>query len=500
MSRTDNLSTRQSFLSHAFIYGFGALLLQSASIVLLPLYLNYLEPADYGILEVLTRLGDFVVIGLMANGFRMAALTFYQQATSPREQQQIAATILTALFATIALGIALVFGFADFLMKLLAIDNHQLFTLGVCTVLLEALTMIPLVLMQARLQSLRYVVTIISIFLFRVLLTITLVAWAELGIWGIFYARISTAVIFGTILNLLELLRSSFVPSWRDLKSVFRFALPFLPGGILAFFINNGDRFYLVKYWGDHAVGIYALAYKASTFITMLAVIPLYQVWSAKMYHVARQPDAAQVFGRVYQGLATLFLVVALFTCLFARETIILFGGTRYLACLGQLPILALAAFFLMSSDLFDAGIYIQRKTWVKPLILLASATAILVAYYLLIPRYGGYGAAIATVIGMFVQMTVTWLVSQRIFYVHYEFSRIGASLAVAIGLYLTGLLVMDWGWSGLMLRVGCWLGFLGFLWFASTSTERNFLITNLMRMQADFGLKRMRLKWFSKS
>ncbi len=53
----------RSFLKHAAVYGFGTLLLQAASVVLLPLYTRYLTPADYGTLEILNRVGQ--VLGIV---------------------------------------------------------------------------------------------------------------------------------------------------------------------------------------------------------------------------------------------------------------------------------------------------------------------------------------------------------------------------------------------------------------------------------------------------
>ena len=46
------------FLRHAAVYGVAAALVQAAGFLLLPMYLRCLGPADYGVLEVVTRFAE----------------------------------------------------------------------------------------------------------------------------------------------------------------------------------------------------------------------------------------------------------------------------------------------------------------------------------------------------------------------------------------------------------------------------------------------------------
>src|SRR5262249_31142827 len=58
----------QAFLKHAAVYGAANLLLQAAGFVLLPLYTRCLGPRDFGVLEVLGRLGETVSACLLIGG------------------------------------------------------------------------------------------------------------------------------------------------------------------------------------------------------------------------------------------------------------------------------------------------------------------------------------------------------------------------------------------------------------------------------------------------
>ena len=55
----------KSFAGQTAIYGIGELLPRAIGLVLLPLYANFLEPADYGLLAVLDMIG--VYFGIVVN-------------------------------------------------------------------------------------------------------------------------------------------------------------------------------------------------------------------------------------------------------------------------------------------------------------------------------------------------------------------------------------------------------------------------------------------------
>src|SRR3954466_14751606 len=87
----------RTFLRHAAVYGLGTLLIHAGSLVLLPIYLRCLSPAEYGILEVVNRLAETVGTCLLFAGFKQALFTFYQQATSEIDRRRV----VTGTFALV---------------------------------------------------------------------------------------------------------------------------------------------------------------------------------------------------------------------------------------------------------------------------------------------------------------------------------------------------------------------------------------------------------------
>ncbi len=428
-------SKGKSFLTHAAVYGIGLFVLRAASVVLLPLYTNYLSPAEFGMLEILNRIGEVVVICLTVNGIRMAVLTFYSQAQEEREREQIAVSVsLFLLLVMLGCG-TLAACFSGFLAPLVGIDNPTLLVFGVVTVLIEAFTIMPLAFMQARLQSVRYVCTALTICVCRIGLAVIAVAVLGWGIWGVLASSAVTSSVIGGVLTLRECLKGSFRFNFRRFMEIARFAAPFVPGGLCFFVLHSGDRFFLVRSVGTEELGLYALGYKLAVAVGMFSSSPFHMVWSARMYDTFEEPNAPTTVGRIYARILAAFLFVGLGLCILQHELITILGSREYAGATAFIGPLVLACFFAKAADLMDSAFYVKRRTGLKPWIALASMLVMLTLYALLIPQFGALGAAYATLGGFVFHAATTYVVSQRVFVVRHEFFRIAGMLALAVAL-----------------------------------------------------------------
>ncbi len=460
-----------SFLKHAAVYGIGTIVLQAASIVLLPLYTNYLTPAEYGVMEILNRIGDVLVICLMVNGIRMATLTFYRQAEDPQQRRRIAATVTLFLVLFLIGCELLVLVFAGHLSSFLGVDDPRLLAFGIFAVLLQATTVIPLVLMQARLESGFYVLATVGTFFCRVVLAVLAVAVLGWGIWGVLGATAASSLIFGVVLTVRELSRGSFRPDLAKLREVVRYALPFVPGGLCFFVLHNGDRFFLVKCVSDDELGLYALGYKLAAVVSTLSIVPLYKVWSARMYDAFKAPDAPAVVGRVFSGILGAYLFMGMGLCLFQHEVLAVLGSEAFAPATAFVRPLVLAYFFMAAADLMDAAFYVCRRTGRKPWIAAASTATMFALYAWLIPQYGAMGAALATLFGFLFHAAMTFAVSQRVFRVQYEPFRLAMMLSLAIVLTLASPLVGS-GLAGFIGKSALWAAWPVVLWSWGIITE----------------------------
>jgi O-antigen/teichoic acid export membrane protein len=437
----------RSFLKHAAFYGLATFLVQAGGFVLLPIYLRCLTPYEYGVLEVVGRLAETVGTCLLFGGFRQALMTFYQQAGSDGERRQVVSATFLLVVGSCLAGGASAMLFSPSLGAWLTHDlNHDggapapfLLRLAVLGILLEPLCLIPLALMQARAESSGYSVVVVGQFLVRVGLCILLVRYLHWGVTGTLTATAATGALFGLALSVRELSRGAAWPSFRQQRALLAFSLPMLPGGLCFFVLHHGDRFFLLHYCSTSEVGLYGLGYKLAMVVSAFSVAPLYMVWSARMYAVAEQTGAGDVFGRVFTRILAAYLYAGLGLCLYAEEVVVFLGGANYRAAAWIIAPVVFACFFQSASSLMDAGFYVRRRTGVKLALTFATTAVMLILYRALIPSWGGHGAALATLGGFAFLAGVTYLVTQRMFPVRYEWARLAKLVALATGLWLLG-------------------------------------------------------------
>jgi O-antigen/teichoic acid export membrane protein len=309
----------------------------------------------------------------------------------------------------------------------------------------------PLALIQSRVHSGSYLLISVSQFLVRVGLCFLLVGWFGLGAWGVLAATVSTSAVYGVALSGRELLRSAAWPTRAHLQALLHFALPFLPGGIGFLVMQHGDRFFLLKSCGEEEVAVYGLGYKLALGVGMFSLGPLYMVWSSTMYKAARSPDAPAVFGRAFSRILAAYVSVGLCLCMFKDEIVTVLGGAPYAHAAQIVGVVVAAGFFQTAAALMDAGFYVARRSGLKVGITLSATLVMSILYCVLIPPYGSMGAALATLGGFVFLAMLTWVVSQRIFSVRYEWPRLLLLLGIAGGCWLLSRYVpTTWAWSPL--------------------------------------------------
>jgi O-antigen/teichoic acid export membrane protein len=482
---------KRSFLRHALLYGLSSALVQAGGVVLVPLYTRCLTPEDFGAMEVVGRCAEMAGTLLLIGGLRQGLLTFYQQGKSDAERDRVFRATLILLLGVCVLGGALFMAMAGPVCGLFQKGDGPavgagLLRLAVLAVLLEPLTLMPMALLQARLQSAAFVAVTASQFVVRVAVCVVLVVWLRWGAAGVYTASALTGGAYGVVLCLRELLRGGAWPTLRHLGGLLRFALPMLPVGLCFFILQYGDRFFLLRGYGPAAVGVYGLGYKVALAVSTFSLAPLYMVWNARMFKAAEAPDAPQVFGRMFTRILAAYLLVGLAACLFRDEAAAVLGGARYAGASSIVAPVVLAGLFQAAASLMDAGFYVRRRTGPKLWVTLAATAVILVLYAVLIPAYGAMGAALATVAGFAFLALGTYWATQRIFRVEYEWGRLIDLVGLAAGLYMASRFLPPVWWS-VAVRAGLWLLWPALVWACGlpSEEERAYVLAAVARVLA---------------
>jgi O-antigen/teichoic acid export membrane protein len=470
----------RGWVKHFLVYGSGVVLMNALPVLLVPIYTHAITPAEYGVMELLNRTQELILV-FFSLGLRSTLLTLYQIEEGDTQRQR--ALYSTAILLLIVLTLMLTAAMILFKEPI----SHLLFQRGgyagyVVLILVatyfETLFQIAALYLQSELKSTTYVFTFVARALFSILVNLALVTWLKLGLNGVLSAML-IHTISSTCLLLFYVLRTTGIVFRRDMVwDMLRFGLPLVPASILGVVMNNGDRYFLNAVATQNEVGIYGLGYRLALTSIALVQMPFGKIWSVVMVKIAKEDNGAIHLGRIasYFSMALIFVNVA--SGLLAPYAIRILATDVYLSAARIVAIVAAAYVLYSWTIVMDASFYITKRTGYKPLILFIGATVTVALYILLIPRYRMMGAAWATLGGYAAFTLATLFYAQRIFFIHYEWSRLARLAIAGLVFYGLGSLLEPFTVSGILLRSACTVGFVGMLCtnLLSRSEERRYL------------------------
>jgi O-antigen/teichoic acid export membrane protein len=179
----------------------------------------------------------------------------------------------------------------------------------------------------------------------------------------------------------------------------------------------------------------------------MMLVVSMYDyAWRPFFLTHANEPNAKQLFAKILTYFALFSSIVVLLVSLYIDDIVKLhiYHGRSiinpaYWSGLGIVPIVLLGYLFNGIFVNLMAGIYIEKKTAHLPYITGIGAIINVLANFLLIPKFGMFGAAWATFFAYAGMAIAIYIVSQKFYPVHYELGKllkIGIALGITIAIF----------------------------------------------------------------
>ena len=461
----------KKLFKQTFIYGLATVLPRILSVILVPLYVEYLLPEEYGIYASLMA---FLILGnvLLSYGMETAFFRFVTK-KGDTNQEVVESTTLTSLTVSALIFLVITLLFKGPLAEISEFKVEYV-VYGLWILALDALVVLPFVWFRVNEKPMRYAVIKIlnvcinlALNLFFFLILPKLAEHSEFwnSWWNpenkVAYIFISNLVASG--LTLVMVLPIYFKIGFGfDLviwKKMIKYAIPVLIAGI-AFSVNEAFDRILLKYLlpenvAEVQVGLYSACYKLGMFMTLfvmafrLGIEPFF-------FNYSNQSNAKATYAAITKYF-TLFgcvilLVVIIYIDVFKR---ILIPNSQYWEALKIVPLILLANLFL--------GIYHNLSVWYKvtdrtkfgAYISVVSAIITLVLNYVLIPYIGYIGSAIATLAAYGSMMVLSYLYGRKYYDVPYDLKKIGGFLVLAIVFSAMSFYVLPGNiWIGTLLLI----------------------------------------------
>jgi O-antigen/teichoic acid export membrane protein len=279
----------KKLLNQSALYGLSIFLMKGISLVMLPVYTQYLAPEDYGRLEVLVVFSNVASI-ILGFGLVEALYRFVGLADGIENKKRHAAECLLVA-GIIALGSYTIFHFfsKDLLLYLPGnITENELYLLGVALAV-GGLINIPL----AWLRITERAGLFFGISMFKVVLQVSLTFYWLTNGWGItsvLAAGAVSAVIVAVILCIIQLKETRLRFSVTHIKSIITYAGPIFIGGAATFALSGMDRWLLAEHFGAIEIAAYAIAIKFALVPTLL-IQPFTLWWFPKRFSVLKEEN-----------------------------------------------------------------------------------------------------------------------------------------------------------------------------------------------------------------
>lgn len=427
----------------SLIYGLGGIAARSVSFFLLPVYTRLFTPAEYGTIEMLTVLNGFLAFVLVMGMDSAQSFFFFEQKANGRPAQ--AAVVSAILHWRLFWGTALV-ALATLLAPLLNyffFDGRltwEYFAIAFAGGLFAQLLSQSAEVFRLLYRPWGYIAIILGQTLLAAAASLALIVWGGYGIRGYFLGFLLASLLVA--LAGWWLVRDYW--EWRRphrewWPRLLRFGAPLVPAGLAMYVLNTADRWFVSHYSGHEALGLYAVGAKFAMLLAV-GVTTFRQAWwpvAMDAMHSADGPPLFRAMGRMYLGCGS--AAVVLLTWL-SPWLIGWLAAPAYFPAYPLIGVLAWSSLFYGFYLIGASGIWkAERTIWSAVLTGIVAVLNLLLAA-LLVPRWGGMGAALATSGSFLVWNILALLVSERLWRVGYPLMVL--ALQVGLGVAATAYIL----------------------------------------------------------
>ena len=402
-------------------------------------YTGYLTPAEYGTADLITQTAN-LLIPLVSLDITDAVFRFAAERRGGRtEAFSVGLRVITLGSAGLLLVIALLQGVPavrayGFLLASFVIASccHAL-----CAHFVRARGNTALFAAQGLFNT--------ALFIGLNVLFLAVFHW---GIRGyVLSTTVANLITTGLLVFRARLWRYAGLAPRRGLRrQMLRYCIPLIPTAVFWWIMGVSDRYMVKWFLGSDANGIYAVAYKIPTILTILATVFM-DAWQLSAIAESDGDRQAHLrfYGRIWDAFASAVFLCAGGIIALSPLLIRLLAEETYYSAWQYIPVLTLSMAAAAFSN-FMGSVYVVTKQskasfWTS----LVGAGSNIVLNLWLIPRIGLQGAAAATFLSCLAVFLIRLVNARQLL----PFPLSGRKLALGVGILLLQTLFLLFRWPG---------------------------------------------------
>ncbi|CAN5707517.1 N/A [soil metagenome] len=444
----------KAFAKDSVVYAVPAVFSRGLAVLLIPLYTRVLAPAEYGSLDLLLVFASLVKL-TVALEVSQAVARFYAAERDPARKSAYASTSLWFTLAAYSLFALLALWQSERLAALVMGREgmERAFGIGVLYIWVSGHFYLIQNQLRWELRSVQYAIASALMAAVTAASALVLLYGFAAGLDGLL-AGMTLGAAVGAAYGASRL-RGVFGLRFDAgaLREMLTFSAPLVPSAIAVFVSTFADRIMINLFVSVDAVGIYGVGFRVAG-IVGLVMVGVQGALTPLVYTHYRDPATPATIARIFRVFVGVALCLSLSLVLFAGDVLAFIAPPAYGSAA---PVIALLvpSILLAQMHVFTPGIAIAKRTHLILAITALGASANVVLNWLLIPRLGIDGAALATLLANAVAFAAYVLVSQRLYRVPHEAWRLLGALGTVLAIALVRSRVPAADAAGIALDVG---------------------------------------------
>ena len=410
----------REFIKSFFSFGLASVIERLIAFLLLPIYTRYFTTAEFGIIDLITVILGVVVIFAHLQ-LETSLQRYYYEYEGEEKDLLISTIVIFMTFLSIILTLLLILTSTEISKIILKREIYSdLVKLAALQLPFTNYSMLALVVLRYEKKNTVFTIMIIAKVILTVLFILLFVVWLKMGLYGVFYAQLIGLIISSVLLFFS--IKEFFVYkiSYTLLKKSFAYAMPQFPARIGSVMLTYANRFFMVGYLTIAAIGIYSLSLKLAS-ILQLIYTAFIMAWAPFMFEQQKNPEHKKIFANVLLlASGPIFLIVSIIS-LFSSDIVSIVASTRFFNGYHYLGGLCLYFALFIFKEIVDIGPKFTEKTKYLSYTFFLSVVVNLISLYFFIKFYGLYGVVYSMVITNTVLLIVSWLISNKLYYIPYN-------------------------------------------------------------------------------
>lgn len=377
-------------LSNTFIFALGTFGSKLMVFLLMPLYTRVLTTGDYGTMDVIVNISN-MLLPLVMVSINDGVIRFGMDRSVRRSD-------VFSIGIWVCLG-----GFGVFLLLYPLMARIQIISDYVWLVYLYIFAAAIQGVAAQFVRSLGLVRLFAFNGIFNTLATILLnILFLVVLKWGVNGYVLS--VIVANLLSLLFLWWSARLHRYLKFTGINRntaremviYSIPLIPTTIMWSITNVSDRFLVTHYLGEAENGLYSVAYKLPTIISIISGI-FTQAWQMAAIGENESSDRDEFYSNIFKSYQTVVFLAAAGILWLIKPLTMLLVSEDFFPSWHYAPFLVVSVVFSCFAS-FYASFYMASKNNIMAMVTICAGAMLNVALNIyLIPEYGSQGAAFAT-------------------------------------------------------------------------------------------------------